>query len=286
MADVKGRAPRLSEQETRRRLIDLAVQTLSENGLGVGLDAIGFERLIAQAGVSRASAYRIWPSRADFLAEALVATVRSTTLLPETPEDVARLLAIVGEYPERLADSQRRRDVVVEGLRVSFDADVRRMVASPRWRLYLTLSLTAPTIEDDAVRVAVLDALDAMEREFVERRAEVFTPVVAMLGYRPTSPTGLRRLAEQAGIVARGVVTRAISDPASLDERTEQRLFGSSQTRPWSAAEELLVGTWLAHIEPDPDVVWDEARVEASLAQFHALAATLADPAVPTSAGN
>ncbi len=278
-SDTPARRPRRTEAETRQRLLDLAMERLVDQGVGIGLDAIRMEKVIADAGVSRASAYRCWPHRDDFLADALVHTIRQTALLPEQPEDIARLVRLIEGAD--LLDEAARRDLVVEALRASVDADIRRLVASPHWRLFMALSTTVATIEDDTLRETVREELATMEESFVARRAEVYGGVCQMIGYRPTAPwsheQGLVVLSQLAGLLMRGIASRALVDPGWLDERIPAALFGSRRTADWSQGEMALTGLVLGHLEPNPDVRWTTERLGQSRALFDATAQSLAE---------
>ena len=278
-SDTPARRPRRTEAETRQRLLDLAMERLVDQGVGIGLDAIRMEKVIADAGVSRASAYRCWPHRDDFLADALVHTIRQTALLPEQPEDIARLVRLIEGAD--LLDEAARRDLVVEALRASVDADIRRLVASPHWRLFMALSTTVATIEDDTLRETVREELATMEESFVARRAEVYGGVCQMIGYRPTAPwsheQGLVVLSQLAGLLMRGIASRALVDPGWLDERIPAALFGSRRTADWSQGEMALTGLVLGHLEPNPDVRWTTERLRQSRALFDATAQSLAE---------
>lgn len=270
---------RMSEQETRERVLDLASDRLVEQGLSVGLDALRMEQVIAEAGVSRASAYRCWPHRADFLADALVHAIGRTSLVPEDDETIRRLLGVLEARRDVLGTEQGRRDVVVEALRVSLDADIRRMLASPKWRLFMALSVTHQTLPDEDLRATVAASLAEMEHAMVQRRAEIYETMAAMIGYRQRPPwsgeEGFMALSQLSGLTMRGVLSRALGDPDWLDERTELALFGASGPAPWSQPEIALTTVLLGHLEPDPSVVWTPERIAASEEQFAAIAASL-----------
>ncbi|GAB2477263.1 hypothetical protein GCM10027030_09510 [Luteococcus sediminum] len=268
----------LSEQETRQRLLDLAVQRLVDEGLGVGLDAIRVEKLITEAGVSRASAYRYWPRRDDFLADALVETVRRTTLIPEGSQDLARLQEILTAHDDQLDTETGRRQLVVEALRVSIDADVRRLLASPHWRVFMALATTHQALPDDQLRETVGQALVEMERAFVERRAEVYQGLTHLIGYRQRQPwqgrEGFVALSELAGLTMRGILSRALTQPDWLDERSEMTPFGGVPAA-WSQAEVALAQVLLTHLEPDPTVDWTPERINQARQDFAATARSL-----------
>lgn len=254
------------------RMLDVAVARIEAHGMTVSLADVGMEAVIAEAGVSRATAYRRWSSREAFLADVLVETVRRTSLIPETERDLARLLEVVRGHRPRLGSAQGRRDLVVEALRVAVDLDVRRIVASPRWRTFVSLAATYQGLPEGGVRDAVGEALAEAEDAFTTRRAEIYAHLVGLIGYRLAPPlegdAGFRALAGATGAMMTGVVLRALPRPGWLDERHTARLLGSSQEADWSDPERLLVGLLLNHLEPDPDLAWDDATIEGLLARL------------------
>ena len=285
-------------------MLDAALARIEAQGMTVSLADVGMEAVIAEAGVSRATAYRRWPSREAFLADVLVETVRRTSLIPETEQDLVRLLEVVDDHRAGLGSEQGRRDLVVEALRVSVDLDVRRIVASPRWRTFVSLAATyqglpegavreavgsallatapqpSPDTDDvEAVREAVGSALAEAEEAFVARRAEIYANLVGLIGYRLAPPLqgddGFRALSGATGAMMTGVVLRALPRPAWLDERHTARLLGASREAPWSEPERLLVGLLLSHLEPDPDLAWDDATIEGLLARLEGQVAEL-----------
>ncbi|WP_288800133.1 TetR/AcrR family transcriptional regulator [uncultured Arsenicicoccus sp.] len=253
-------------------MLDVAVARIEAHGMTVSLADVGMEAVIAEAGVSRATAYRRWSSREAFLADVLVETVRRTSLIPETERDLARLLEVVRGHRPRLGSAQGRRDLVVEALRVAVDLDVRRIVASPRWRTFVSLAATYQGLPEGGVRDAVGEALAEAEDAFTTRRTAIYAHLVGLIGYRLAPPlegdAGFRALADATGAMMTGVVLRALPRPRWLDERHTARLLGSSQEADWSDPERLLVGLLLSHLEPDPDLAWDDATIEGLLARL------------------
>ncbi len=80
-----------------QRLVDTAVARIRAEGLTVSLEHLGLEWMIAEAGVSRATAYRHWPTKAAFLSEVLLTVGRTTHLEGETPAEVAGLLKLIAD---------------------------------------------------------------------------------------------------------------------------------------------------------------------------------------------
>ncbi|GAB3709548.1 hypothetical protein GCM10028815_23900 [Mariniluteicoccus flavus] len=254
------------------RMLDVAVAQIEAEGMAVGLDQVRMERVIEAAGVSRATAYRRWSNRDAFVADVLVETVRRTSLIPETEQEVGQLVALVAARRGELHTRQGRRDLVVEALRISIDLDVRRIMASPRWRTYHSLSATYPSLPAGRVRDAVGGALIETERAFCERRAGIYANLAGLVGYRLVPPLagheGFLTMAGAAGAMMTGIVTRTLPDPAWLDRRTPGALFGASREAAWSDPERFVVGLVLGHIEPDPTLTWDSGHVDALLGAF------------------
>lgn len=270
---------RITEQETRERMLALSTTELLDNGLTVGLGAIRMETIIKTAGVSRASAYRIWPTRDDFLADCLLTTLRQVTLIAESPDDIAALLQLIDAHRPNFHTEQGRRDLVIAALRLSIDADIRRNLESTHGRLFRAVSASFTGLEDPELREKVRRELVAIERDFVTRRAEVYHNLARLLGYRQRPPweeeSGFLALSERAGMVMLGILSRAFADPSLLDKRTSLRLFGASQAAEWSQPEIALASVLLDHLEPDPDVEFSEQRIQESLALFKQIAAGL-----------
>lgn len=253
-------------------MLDVAVARIEAEGMTVGLDNLRMERVIDEAGVSRATAYRRWSTRDEFVADVLVEVVRRTSLIPETESDIARIVALVRDRLPLLDTEQGRRDLVVEALRVAIDADARRILASPRWRTFLSLSATYPGLPPGRVRDHVGAALAEAEIGFSARRATTYANLCGLIGYRLvpplTAPEGFGVLGSAAGAMMTGLALRALPRPAWLDERTPARLFGQSQPADWSEPERHLAGVLFAHLEPDPDIAWGPETVAALLARF------------------
>ena len=66
---VGRRNRRLSDQETRDRMLGAAIDMINRTGLTVSLDHIRFEDVIRDADVARSTAYRHWPYKDLFFSD-------------------------------------------------------------------------------------------------------------------------------------------------------------------------------------------------------------------------
>ncbi len=264
------------------RMLDAAVDRILDEGMTVGLEGLRMEEVIKDAGVSRATAYRHWPSRDQFVADVLVEVVRRTTLIPERPEDLHRLLALVDEHAADLTSPDGRRGLVVEALRVSIGSDVHRLLESPQMRTFISLSATYQGLPEGTVRETVGAALVETEHGFIRRRAAIYANLAMLVGYRLRDGSeGFEALSSAAGLIMTGIIMRALPDPAWLEERRTAALFGGP-TAQWSEPERLITGILLDRLEPDQTIDWDRDTIDAFRDRFeHQVRDILGAPAEP-----
>lgn len=255
------------------RVLAAALGLVRERGLSVGLDRISLEEAVAAAGVSRATAYRRWPSKDDFLRDVLLDVVRAARVEPEDDDDLAALHALAAAHRATLGTPAGWRTFVVECFRVTAETDLRRLAASREWRDHLALRATCSGLPAGELRDTVHAALAEAEHRSAVRRAEVYVRVPGLLGYRLVPwldpATGFVRMAEAMGALMSGLVARA----GVVDARppTRMRAFGSTLDADWSVEGYALVALLLSYLEPDPDVRWDDAHATAALARVSEL---------------
>jgi AcrR family transcriptional regulator len=260
-----ARRPRLSDAETEQRMLDSGVRMVAERGLSLSLEHLSMEDLIQDAGVSRTSSYRRWPTKDLFAADLLLRLARATDLPADLPDGLPELtgdLAALGAHAGDLAQAGPRRDVVVAVLRITVGRDFDAMLRSPAWRNHVALRAAHLGLPDGDLRVQVAAALRDTERRFTERRAAVFAALGDLIGYRLTVPDarGWQRLSLTLGAVATGLLVRGYADPEAVTATTRATPFGSSTPADWSEATLASVGVLLGAIEPDPAIVWDAER--------------------------
>lgn len=248
------------------RVIAAAVEQIREHGVAVSLDRISLEDAIVASGVPRATAYRRWPSKREFLREVLVQVVRQTHLDPETDDDLATLRGLVQAHRGEFGTPEGRRTFVVESLRVAADSDYRRLAGSRQWRDHLALRATCDSLPAGELRDVVTAELAHAERAFAGRRATVYARLPGVLGYRLVpwldTEAGFSVMAAAAGALITGLVVRPglIRDPTF-----RAQAFGSSVEADWTTESYSLAALILSYLEPDPHVDWTPARVASAL---------------------
>jgi AcrR family transcriptional regulator len=258
------RRRRISQQQTEERMLAAAVDQINAAGLTVSLDHLSFEAVISAADVSRTAAYRKWPNKELFLNDLVRELARAAT--PRAVVENASwglISGLVLADAEGLADPDVRWRLGVELMRQAADGDFAVMHASAEWRTYLALNATFLSITDPALRAEVQVALAAAQQRFVDGIAAGWQLLAGLLGFRlRAGVTSFDTLAAMISASVRGLVLMALADPAIASDRLEADPFGGG-TAAWSLAALGCASIAAGFLEPDPDVVWDEARAAA-----------------------
>lgn len=255
---------RLSDQETSQRVLAAAVKLVHRRGLSTGLEGISFDEVIRQAGVSRTSAYRRWPSRDQFYGAVLL-ELASATALPTAGSAVTGPAAqVVLDHAEKLHTPEGHRDLVVELLRVSVSNDYQTVSTSPEWRTFTTLLASYQGITNPDIRQSVAEALIEAEARSTAIRARAYAQFTALVGYRLTSPLagpdGFDLMSAAAGTMMTGLLTKQNLSTAQPPQ--QMRAFGSTQLGGWTHPVYMITGTVLSYVEPDPGIQWTPQRIE------------------------
>lgn len=267
---------RLNDRETERRMLEAAIALVHERGMSTGLESLSFEDVIRDAQVSRTSAYRRWPRREQFYGEVMLALARGTDL----PTTAATMVGPTSELVERsganFSDPQGHRNLVVELLRLSIDADFDAMRSSRPWKTFSTLIASHRGIADPALLTQVADALATVEQRAVELRARAYGQFSAALGYRLTpplaGPDGFELMSQSTGSTMLGML---IKEPLQQDEEEPSRslrALGSSELAVWRPATYAVTAMVLSFIEPDPGIEWTTQRADDLLATIRSYA--------------
>lgn len=261
---IGRRRPRLTDEQTEQRMLATAAQALSREGLTVSLDHIRLEDVIREAGVSRSTAYRRWPNKDLFLGDLLLELARASEpmALTGTQEASDAIGAVILPRLDLFTSEQGRLELAAEVLREVGAEDFRRVIATPQWRTYLALTVSAASMPEGALRSQVMATLAASERAFVEGIARSHRIGHRLLGLRIRPGTGLDEvtLALLGNMAMRGLVSQVMITPALADQEFDGEIFGAGGR--WNLPG-LVAVTTLSFMEPDPDITWDSARIEA-----------------------
>jgi AcrR family transcriptional regulator len=260
------RSRRLSDQETRDRMLRAAIEMINRTGLTVSLDHISFEEVIRDADVARSTAYRHWPYKDLFFSDLVTELARNAT--PTIIDDEIRLVRqILGEHIDWLATEQSRHRLVVELIRRLATLDFEAVFTSKGWRTYLALHATFSSLTDGDLRDRVQAALAQAEAARTAQIARAWTQLAELFGYRlrPDLATSFETLATLLSATLRGLVITALSTPDIATRTMLASPFGAEGAQQWSLAAMALGSIATAFLEPDPAWEWNDGR----LAEIH-----------------
>lgn len=271
------RRPRLSDEETERRMLEAAASMVNESGLTVSLDHLSFEDVIRDAHVSRSTVYRRWPYKDLFFSDLLKDLARAATPAAVSSADVAvpRIARLVLDNVDLLRTPEGRQDLLLELMRVGSEPEFETMLGSREWRTYLALHATFLSVADDQLRDELRSSLAAAEADFTRRIAASWRLLGDLLGYRlrPEVDATFETFASLASANLRGQVIMALASPDVATRRIRARPFGASRSADWTPSAISIASLASAFFEPDPGVVWDDARIMTVRDAFGALEA-------------
>jgi AcrR family transcriptional regulator len=272
---------RLTDQQTRDRMLRAATEMISRTGLTVSLDHISFEDVIRAAGVARSTAYRHWPYKDLFFSDLVrqLAVSSSPAILHDEVQLIRRLLA---EHADLLATPKTRHALILKLIRELALLDFTMILQSPGWRTYLALHATFSSLIDGDLREQVRAALAQAEAARTAQVALAWQQLAGIFGYRlrPELGTDFETLATLLTAAMRGLVIAALSTSDIADQRSTASPFGADGPAPWSLPGIGVASLATAFLEPDPGATWDERR----LADLHRTLDEWADLKPATSA--
>lgn len=257
---------RLTDEQTRERMLRTATEMINRTGLTVSLDHISFEEVIRDAGVARSTAYRHWPYKDLFFSDLVkeLAASASPTIIRD---EIALMRRVLAEHLDWLRTPQARTSLLMELIRQLAQLDFQSILDSPGWRTYLALHAAFSSLSDGELREQVRSALAQAEEARTAQVAQAWRQLAGLFGYRlrPELSTSFETLATLLSAAMRGLVITALSRPDVAAHRTPASPFGAADIQDWSLAAIGGASLAMAFLEPDPAATWDDDR----LAEIH-----------------
>jgi AcrR family transcriptional regulator len=265
-AGLGRRNRRLSDQETRDRMMRAAIDMINETGLTVSLDHIRFEDVIRNADVARSTAYRHWPYKDLFFSD-LVKELAGRGSPAIINDEISLVKRILNEHQDWLRTPQLRHSLILELIRQLALQDFGNTLASPEWRTYLALHAAFSGLSDGELRDQIQAALAHAEAGHVARVAQAWSQIAGLFGYRlrPELATSFETLATLLNATMRGLIVTALSTPEVATRMTVASPVGAAGKEPWSLPATGMASIAMAFLEPEPAAEWNDQR----LAEIH-----------------
>jgi AcrR family transcriptional regulator len=214
-----ARAGRMTSQQIRRRMLDAALAAIGEHGMTLGFPGLQMDDVIAAAGVSRSSVYRLWASRDAFIGDLL--NEAAATFADQLSDDRALRTAIeiVASRPDLHRTEEGRRRLILELIRVVLEQNYYSTIDSASWQSFLATS--AALLADDGSESLrrVAETLRRGSDRFVEGMAEFHEAMGRLLGFklRDDFVGGFMLYTVLGSSMVEGLAIRHLSNPAVTD---------------------------------------------------------------------
>lgn len=259
---IARRHRRLSDAETRERMLRTAIEMIDRDGLTVSLEHISFEAVIRAANVSRSTAYRHWQYKDQFYGD-LVRELASSAGPPIVRDEISLIKQTLAEHEDRLSTPAGRHRLMIELIRRLAMFDLGAILASPAWRTYHALCATVSGLAESDLRAQVQNALAESENARIARIADAWRTLAGLFGYRlrPGLGTDFETLASVLSVAMHGLVIAAIAAPDIAGREVVASPFDEGPPQHWSLSALSVAGTALTFLEPDPGVRPDELHL-------------------------
>lgn len=251
------RKKRLSDDETRERMLEAGKELVASSGLTVSLEHLSFEEVIQHALVSRSAVYRLWPFKELYFNELLLelagTTNPSQAAYDQGTVDLATRVAL--ENLDKLGTPEGRRSLMIELCRQGSQQNFKAIYGAAEWQTYVALTATLVSLPDGQLQTAMQMALHKSEVGFVDRMTSFYEVMMALLGYRvkPAIPNGPRTLTTLGGAIVEGLSLNAVTMPSVADSRFTADPFSAGEEREWTIPSLGFTSLVLGISEPDPD---------------------------------
>jgi AcrR family transcriptional regulator len=233
--DRQRRRQRIPAEQIKQRMFRSAQQMVYDQGVRIGLEELSFERVIEEAGVSRSSAYRLWPYKDDFVEE-LLCYLAGPTMLGSSGFDkdtIELVRSIVADGQANLRDPREQRRVLLRAVREGVTQSFRAITESREWYIYVALSASVKSAGNDESRLRIAAALLESQMNLIDKFADLYQQMLTVTGMRFRNQAyTVRHLAVAGAAIVEGLALRQILTMAVYGARRPP----SMADRDWSLA--------------------------------------------------
>jgi len=241
-------------------MLTAAERILAEDGgLTVSLEHISFEDVVREAGVSRSTAYRLWPTKDQFYDDLLLELAgpewAGTAAFDHKTIELAN--HIVDQHVHLLATEEGRLQLLVLASRLGSQQNFDAVTASGEWRMYVTLTAAVVSMADTPTKAQLTEAMKQADHGFLSRMAEFYTAISARIGFRlrPEFGDDFRLLAAVGASVVEGLGIRQLVSPELVERKFDRTIFSEYGEGEWSLPSLGFTAVLMTMIEMDPDFV-------------------------------
>lgn len=216
---TRPRSSRMTAVQIRRRMLDAALATVGDRGMTLGFPDLQMDEVIAAAGVSRSSVYRLWKSKDAFIGELLNEAAAAFADRLSDDRALRTAIELVASRPDLHSTEEGRRRLILELIRVVLEQNYYSTIDSAAWQSFLATS--AALLADDGSESLrrVAETLRRGSDGFVEGMAAFHEAMARLLGFklRDDFVGGFTLYTVLGSSMVEGLAVRHLSNPAVTD---------------------------------------------------------------------
>jgi AcrR family transcriptional regulator len=207
------RRQRIPVEQIKQRMFGSAQQMVYDQGLQISLEELSFEKVIEAAGVSRSSAYRLWPYKDDFVDDLLCylagPTMLGSAALDKDTIELVRSIVVNSGVSQH--DPQEQHEVLLRAVKEGVAQSFRAMTESREWYIYVALNASVRSAGDDESRLRIAAALLESQMNLVDKFAELYRQMLLATGRRLRDEAyTIRHVAVAGAAIVEGLALRQI----------------------------------------------------------------------------
>jgi AcrR family transcriptional regulator len=207
------RRQRIPAEQIKQRMFRSAQQMVYDQGVQISLEELSFEKVIEAAGVSRSSAYRLWPYKGDFV-EDLLCYLAGPTMLGSSAFDkdtIELVRSIVANNGAKPNDPQERRRMLLQAVKEGVAQSFKAMTESREWYIYVALNASVRSTGNDESRLRIAAALLESQMNLIDKFAELYRQMLIATGTRLRDEAyTVRHMAVAGAAIVEGLALRQI----------------------------------------------------------------------------
>ncbi len=235
-------------------MFSVVANEVRARGFSLSIAHLVFEDIVRAAGVSRAAAFRLWPTRDDFNIDVLTHVIERLILqVADEQVEAAAAAMIAAQSPASFGDWDR----AVVTLADLVDVLDSRLIKTRVYLLSIAgrLWVMSGTEEDSPIRAKLTDVITRDDREQVERFAAIADTVMTSTGFqmRPSVSGGTKTFIRLMINTLEGTTARhAVADPERQMPIAGLFVGGQIRDHGLSMAAAAVVAIAAAMMEPIP----------------------------------
>jgi AcrR family transcriptional regulator len=208
----RRRRQRIPADQIRVQMFSAARDLVFAQGFSISLEELSFEEVIRKAGISRSSAYRLWPYKGDFVQDLLCDLAGPNWLGTAAFDQETIELAsnVIFSKADQLKTPEGRRAALLEAVRVGVAQNLKAIAASKEWHIFVALNASAGAAGNDESRLRVVAELQHSEMTFIDKMTEFYNAMLDALGLEMRNGYTVQQFAMAGAAVVEGLSLRRL----------------------------------------------------------------------------